>query len=256
MKNFMKKCFKIPKSPKNNNIKINNQDYYDQFAKTYENKRNKGYHKMIDDLEISIVLENINKNSEVLEVGCGTGLILKEITKKTKKAVGIDLSENMLLKAKERNLEVYKSDAQNMPFEDNSFNVVYSFKVLAHIENIEETLKEIKRVLKPNGIAILEFYNKYSMRTLIKKFKPSNKISQKITDDSVFTRYDSIQNIKNYLPENFKIQNIQGIRIITPSFFVHNIPFVKNLFYKGEFLLKKSIFAKFGGFVVIILKKN
>jgi len=258
MKNFIRSYYENKKNQGQKIFleKVENQDYYDKFAQIYENKRGQGYHKMIDELEISILNKYLNPTDKVLEVGCGTGLILKEVDKKVSKAIGIDLSKKMLKKAENRGLEVYHSDASSMPFADNYFDVVYSYKVLAHVEAIEKTLEEIKRVLKPNGVAILEFYNRNSLRTFIKKIKPSNIIDKNITDDSVYTRYDSLREIKCYFPRSFKLIGVKGVRIITPAFFIHDIPLVKNVFYKGEDLLKDSILANFAGFLIVIVKKD
>jgi len=250
MKNFIKNYYQNKKEY------IENQDYYDKFARIYENKRGKGYHKMIDELEISILSKYIHPTDKVLEVGCGTGLILKEIDKKVSHVVGIDLSSKMLEKAKERGLEVYQAEASDMPFDDNTFDLVYSYKVLAHVEAIEKTLSEIKRVLKPNGIAVLEFYNRNSLRSFIKKVKPSNIIAKNVTDDSVYTRYDNIKEIKSYLPRTFNLASIKGVRIITPAFFIHDIPIVKDFFYKGEDFLKDTIFASLAGFLIVVLENK
>src|SRR3954470_1812370 len=57
---------------------VDNRAYYDQFAATYENERHHGYHAMIDRLEMSIVMPYV-ENARVLEAGCGTGMILKEV---------------------------------------------------------------------------------------------------------------------------------------------------------------------------------
>ena len=261
MKNFIKNYYKSKLNLNHAdddsvNKKIENQDYYDKFSKIYENKRGEGYHQMIDNLEISILNKYINPTDKVLEVGCGTGLILKEIDKKVSKAVGIDLSEGMLEKARNRGLEVYHAEASDMPFEDNSFDLVYSYKVLAHIEAIEKTLYEIKRVLKTDGIAILEFYNRNSLRTLIKKIKPSNIIAKNITDDSVYTRYDSLKEIRCYLPSSFDVLKVKGVRVVTPAFFIYDIPFVKDVFYRSEEFLKDTPFASFAGFIIVIAKNS
>jgi len=250
MKNFTKN------SHKKSSDSIDNQDYYDKFAKIYENKRGQGYHQMIDDMEISILNRYLNKTDKVLELGCGTGLILKEVNKSVSKAIGIDLSEKMLEKAKKRGLEVYHAEASNMPFEDNTFDLVYSYKVLAHIEAIEKTLHEIKRVLKPNGVAVLEFYNRNSLRTFIKKIKPSNIISKNITDDSVYTRYDTLKDIKCFLPRTFNVKTVKGVRIVTPAFFVYDLPIIKDIFYKSENLLKDTPLAQFAGFLIIVIENK
>ena len=62
----------------NQSEEIDNATYYDRFAKTYEDRRHEGYHLMIDDLEAEVVLPSA-RDREVLEVGCGTGLILQRV---------------------------------------------------------------------------------------------------------------------------------------------------------------------------------
>lgn len=235
---------------------IDNKTYYDNFAKNYENERNKGYHKMIDDIEISILRKYLKENDSVLEVGCGTGLILSKVVKFVVNGIGIDISENMLKIAKNKGLNVFYGNGEEIPFSDNQFDVVYSFKVLPHIKNIENVLNEIKRVTKPNGIILLEFYNKYSMRTLIKFIKKPQKISENINDTLVFTRFDSLFDIKKILPKEFKIIATNGVRVISPFYFVYKIPLIKTIFHKLEQKLSGSLLKYLGGFFIVAVKNE
>ncbi|MEM9491608.1 MAG: class I SAM-dependent methyltransferase, partial [Myxococcota bacterium] len=54
---------------------LDNRTYYDDFAGWYERQRGHGYHQLIDDLEVD-VLARYGRGGRILEVGCGTGLIL------------------------------------------------------------------------------------------------------------------------------------------------------------------------------------
>ncbi|MBK9249262.1 MAG: class I SAM-dependent methyltransferase [Ignavibacteria bacterium] len=54
------------------------------------------------------------------------------------------------------------ADAENMPFDDNSFDAVYSFGVIHHTPNIQKTIEETYRILKPGGQAIISVYNRNS----------------------------------------------------------------------------------------------
>ncbi|WP_339060366.1 class I SAM-dependent methyltransferase [Tepidibacillus marianensis] len=93
----------------------------------------------------------------LLEVGVGTG---KNIPFYPKDAfvTGIDFSSNMLAKAKERlekypaNVRLLLMDAQNMEFEDNTFDGVITTCVFCSVPDPIKGLKEIRRVIKPNGI--------------------------------------------------------------------------------------------------------
>jgi len=93
------------------------------------------------------------RNSNVLDVGCGSGLLFKHVAAEAKTVVGVDISGKLLLRAKEsardfRNVHLVQADADHMPFKDNHFSVVFAFTVLQNMPKPLETLNEIKRVAK------------------------------------------------------------------------------------------------------------
>ncbi|MFH1240120.1 MAG: class I SAM-dependent methyltransferase [Candidatus Diapherotrites archaeon] len=109
-------------------------------------------------------------NERVLDVGCGSGYLLGSIKKRYPKTklYGIDLTEKLINEAKKRQnpeINFQKGDVLNLPFENNSFDVVIFKDLLHHIvrDTQEDSkkvavkaLKEIKRVAKPK--AYLMFY--------------------------------------------------------------------------------------------------
>src|SRR5690242_18527125 len=111
-----------------------NRSYYDAFAERYEARRGEndpgGYHGLVDELETEFVRRFADRRS-VLEVGCGTGLLLRRIAGFAAATRGVDLSPGMLEKARERGLDVVEGSATALPFADESFDVTCSFKVLA-----------------------------------------------------------------------------------------------------------------------------
>src|SRR5262245_13546545 len=109
-----------------------NQAYYDDFSKGYERERGHGYHALLDELEMRVV-EPYAQGKRVLEVGCGTGLILGRLAKHASDAWGVDVSPGMLRAARERGLQAVVGSATNLPFATASFDLVCSFKVLAHV---------------------------------------------------------------------------------------------------------------------------
>ena len=130
------------------------RSYYDDFASSYERGRDRGYHRMVDEIEASIVLPYA-ANQRVLEVGCGTGLVLSRVAPVAKSATGVDLSPRMLDAARARGLDVREGSATDLPFPNESFDVVCSFKVLAHVPDLRRALSEVSRVLAPGGTAII-----------------------------------------------------------------------------------------------------
>jgi hypothetical protein len=68
-----------------------NRSYYDAFSERYEQGRDAGYHALVDALTVDLVLRYA-RGRDVLEVGCGTGLILKDVAREARRAMGVDLS--------------------------------------------------------------------------------------------------------------------------------------------------------------------
>jgi SAM-dependent methyltransferase len=90
-----------------------------------------------------------------LEVGCGTGVFLEQVAASGAEVRGIDLSEELLLRARQRvgglaNVRLVRGNAEQMPFPTGSFDAAYGSSVLHHL-NLERSLREILRVLKPGG---------------------------------------------------------------------------------------------------------
>jgi len=233
-----------------------NEEYYDEFAAWYENKRHDGYHAVIDDLEFDLLREYA-RDADVLEVGCGTGLILEKAAEVASRAVGVDISDGMLEQARERGLEVAQVDAsESLPFEDESFDLVYSFKVLAHIEDIDAALQEMARVTRRGGYLLLEFYNPWSLRYLAKRVGGPQRISKQTRESAVYTRWDSAIDLSRRLPENLEVLDFAGVRIFTPAAFFHKLPVVRGALRKMEFMGRDSMLKYFGGFLVVIAQRR
>ena len=236
--------------------RLDNRSYYDDFANWYENERGHGYHQMLDDLETDLVRRHA-RGGDVLEVGCGTGLILERVTEFAAYATGIDISAGMLEKAQARGLPVAQGLATALPYKDESFDCTYSFKVLPHVENIKLALAEMARVTRVGGTVLAEFYNPRSLRYLIKRLKPPSAVSEETNDEAVFTRYDSIEDIRSYLPETLELVGQRGVRIVTPVSHVHRVPGLAKLFRWAEFRLADTTLASgFGGFLVAICRRR
>ena len=236
--------------------RLDNRSYYDEFAGWYERERGRGYHQMLDDLEVALV-ERYGRGGDVLEAGCGTGLILERIARFARSARGIDLSGGMLARAHARGLEVAQASVTALPYQDASFDVVCSFKVLAHVADIEAALAEMARVTRPGGHVLAEFYNTRSLRYLVKRMKPPTAISEQSHDDAVFTRYDSAARFRSYLPPSLSWETVRGIRIATPVAALHRLPLVGRLLAGAERALADAPVARgFGGFLIAVARKQ
>ena len=96
-----------------------------------------------------------DKNIKILDIGCGTGIVMKKL-ESYGEAFGIDISDEAILFCAKRGIKnIFKADAAKLPFENNNFDLITSFDVLEHIDKPVIALKEIYRVLNINGIAII-----------------------------------------------------------------------------------------------------
>jgi ubiquinone/menaquinone biosynthesis C-methylase UbiE len=238
------------------NARKDNRSYYDEFSERYEAKRHHGYHVLIDELESGLVLP-LAHGARVLEAGCGTGLILQRVAPEAAHAVGLDISPGMLAHARARGLHVVQGSVTDLPFPDESFDVAYSFKVLAHVERIERAMAELARVVRPGGHVLAEFYNPWSLRGLVKQLKPATKISHATTDEAVYTRYDTLSDVRRYLPPALQITDVRGIRVVTPFSQVHDLPLVGRAFGWAETIARDApLLRRLGGFMVVIAEKR
>jgi ubiquinone/menaquinone biosynthesis C-methylase UbiE len=233
----------------------NSRTYYDDFSTGYERERGAGYHRLLDDLEMQ-VLRPFTSGARVLEVGCGTGLILDRLARDAAEAWGLDLSPGMLRTARQRGLHVVLGSATQLPFADASFDLVCSFKVLAHVPDIRAALAEIARVTRPGGHMVLEFYNPWSLRYLAKRIAGPQPISDGRTEADVFTRWDSPRAIREHLPSGVTLEAFRGVRVFTPAAFVYKLPLVRPALEVLERRALASPLRYFGGFLIAILRKR
>lgn len=169
---------------------------------------------------------NIHKVDKVLDVACGSGDITKLILEKTPNVIGCDISEEMLSIAKKKIPEcVFQvEDAQQFSFDGASFDFITCVFGLRNFQEIEKSIVEMVRILKPNGtIAIMDFmpnadgylFNK-AYHSYIKYIIP--KFDTIFKNDANSYEYFS-QSIINFQSrdELKKILEKQNLHVITPS---------------------------------------
>lgn len=132
----------------------------------------------------------------ILEIGCGNGALWKHADKKNLLGKTIclsDISKGMIEDAKEllesekNDLFQYKvCDMEQLPFEDNSQDIIIANHVLFYAKNINEALKNIAEILKENGTFYCSTYGKRHMREitdLVKEFDSRITLSEVILQD-------------------------------------------------------------------------
>ena len=210
---------------------------------------------MLDDIEVEIA-RPFAEGGRILELGCGTGLILQRLAPLASEAVGIDVSPGMIAKARERGLDVRVGSVTDLDLDDDSFDLVYSFKVLAHVRDIERALSEAVRVTRPGGHLLLELYNPWSLRYLAKRVARPGKISPHRTEAEMYTRWDSPRAVKRMLPFNVDLLGFRGVRVVTPAAYLHRVPALGPLLARAERAAADSPLSYFGGFLIAVLEKH
>jgi len=126
---------------------------YNETAQSYDQRY---YAEQQIKYQVALNGLHIVRNSTALDVGCGTGLFFSHIYDKAGLVVGLDISRELLLQAKERaksysNVFVVLGDADHLPFTDNFFDLVFAFTVLQNMPKPVETLQELSRAAKPDA---------------------------------------------------------------------------------------------------------
>jgi ubiquinone/menaquinone biosynthesis C-methylase UbiE len=229
--------------------------YYDDFSRDYDRGRDRGYHAMIDEIEAGAVIE-IARGKDVLEVGCGTGLVLSRVAQVARRAEGVDLSPGMLAHARERGLRVREGDATKLPFDDASFDVVYAFKVLAHVPDVDRAIAEMVRVVRPGGHVLVEVYNRHSLRWISRAIGGARRIGVQHDESDVPTRWESLARASARLPKNTRVERVVGARVLTPAAPLHAIPLVGRLLRRAERAVSRGPLARFAGFAILVATRT
>lgn len=113
------------------------------------------------------------KGKTALDVGCGGGILAEEFAAAGFSVTGIDPSENSIQTAKKHaiqnglNIHYETGTAENLPYPDNSFDVVYCCDVLEHVRDLNKAISEISRVLKSGGMFFFDTINRTPLSKLI-----------------------------------------------------------------------------------------
>lgn len=115
-------------------------------------------HKEISNFAFECI--NVSENDKILDIGCGGGVNIEKFLKLTKNNVdGLDYSEVSVKESIKRNkkaiddgkCKIIQADVSKMPLEDESYDLVSGFETIYFWPDLENTFKEVLRIIKPNG---------------------------------------------------------------------------------------------------------
>lgn len=120
--------------------------------------------------------QNLKKNSSILELGFGAGQSASIFLKEGYKYTGIDISQSLVDYAKSKNKKFIKNKSasfyvgsmdKKLKFKNKQFDAVVIIGALQYVMNLNGLMKEIKRVLKKDGLFILAQSNSFAIREII-----------------------------------------------------------------------------------------
>jgi len=170
------------------------EEVWNSIAESWNNLRTWPKKKIIFDLA------NNWKPGKILDIGCGNGRYSIPFAKKGFDCYGIDFSKSMIKNAKEsfkkNNLKaIFKQEElTNIPFKNNYFDYIICLASFHHLNKKKQStsLKEMKRVLKPNGKLFIAVWNKWQPRFI---FKSKEQMIPWRIKDKTYQRYYYLFNI-------------------------------------------------------------
>jgi len=184
-----------------------------------------------------LYLQKKAKHSKnTLDVGCGEGTRLDTLLPKTSLGVGIDISKKAIKLAKEQysRHKFFHSKNRVLPFNNNSFDLVYIAFVLEHTKNPKKFINEMIRVLSPKGELVIICPNygapnrrspnsienpiKKLIKGFINEFSIKNELSfTKVTPKDVYDQVDDDTTVEPYVLSLKKYLKSKGFKIIKCS---------------------------------------
>ena len=115
-------------------------------------------------LEFLTKVDIFRPNDRILEIGCGIGTVVFELSRQGYEVIGTDISREAIAYGLEKygDIRLEVQPAEILPYENESFDVVLSFDVFEHIARIDKHISEVFRVLRPGGSYLFQTPNKYS----------------------------------------------------------------------------------------------
>lgn len=114
------------------------------------------WYRVRRELAVSLLEKYADRGSRILDIGCGAGLLMKELREKGYAVQGVDYSDLAVAYCHSKGLtDVRQGSATSLPFADNSLDVVLLLDVLEHIQDDKAAIAEARRVLKTNGLIIV-----------------------------------------------------------------------------------------------------
>ena len=167
----------------------------------------------------------ISEGAKVLEVGCGTANMWvghDDLIAKCELLTLTDMSEGMLSTAREnigkrKNVAYALADIQDIPFEDDSFDAVIANSMLYHVPNIECGIREVRRVLRNEGVFYCATYGENNFTDVLadwfeldgESFRPNHNFTMQNGEQKLKEAFTNVE--ANFYEDSLHITNIEDL---------------------------------------------
>ena len=188
---------------------MNAKIFYDSTAERYDERHNNARTKYMRALENKLIKKYAF--GKVLDIGCGTGQHLD------KSDIGLDVSLPILTEARKKGHSMLvQSKAEELPFADNCFDSVLCIFTVLNLCDYNEAVKEMHRVLKKNGIAVVSAASiwDHSKDNLFKRLakRKSHTLKMRIEKSRFrFFVFNKTDLIKIFTENNFRLVRFRGL---------------------------------------------
>ncbi len=230
-------------------LKKSDYENYDYREFWEEDKR--AYEDASERLALGKLFKSIKKSGTIIDIGCGYGRLFNEY-RDYDTVIMMDYSLNNLKNTKKTVLDFLKqdsaqfgkvhfvaADAQNLPFKNDIIDAAISVRIVHHLTSPEKFISETGRILKNNGLFVLEFANKRNLKNILKFL--FGKLKQSPFSREPYMIGETIQdNHPSVIIDSFKKSSFKINKIISVSNL--RVGFLKRKLKPGNLLKLENIF--------------
>ncbi|MBM4146335.1 MAG: class I SAM-dependent methyltransferase [Nitrospira sp.] len=177
-------------------------DVFDKYSDEYDEWFD--VHPWVYKSELEAVRKLLPQNGRGVEIGAGTGRFSIPFGI----AVGVEPSKAMSDIARSRGMTIYDAKAENLPFDDNTFDFALMVTTICFLDDPQQALKEIRRILRPDGKIIIGMLDKDS---------PLGKLYEAKKEESKYFKYANFYSVNQVL-EWLRVSGFNDLHILQTIF--------------------------------------